>query len=56
VEYRTNQDGMQIRPATVLMTWKREGGIAGFCDYITVFFQVKCMEVPAIRANMLKSA
>jgi hypothetical protein len=37
VEYRTNQDGTQIRPATVLMRWKREGGIAGFCDYLTVF-------------------
>lgn len=37
VEYRTNEDGTQIRPATVLMTWKREGGIAGFCDYMTVY-------------------
>jgi hypothetical protein len=37
VEYRTNQDGTQIRPATVLMTWSREGGIAGFCDHLTVY-------------------
>lgn len=37
VEYRTNEDGMQIRPATVLMTWTREGGIAGFCDHLTVY-------------------
>lgn len=37
VEYRTNEDGTQIRPATVLMRWKREGGIAGFCDYVTVY-------------------
>jgi hypothetical protein len=37
VEYRTNRDGTQIRPATVLMTWKREGGIAGFCDHLTVY-------------------
>lgn len=37
VEYRTNEDGTQIRPATVLMTWKREGGIAGFCDVMTVY-------------------
>jgi len=37
VEYRTNEDGTQIRPATVAMTWKREGGIAGFCDYMTVY-------------------
>ena len=37
VEYRTNQDGTHIRPATVALTWKREGGIAGFCDYMTVY-------------------
>jgi hypothetical protein len=37
VEYRTNEDGTQIRPATVLMTWKREGGIAGFCDHLIVY-------------------
>ena len=37
MEYRTNEDGRQVRPATVLMRWKREGGIAGFCDYITVY-------------------
>jgi hypothetical protein len=37
VEYRTNEDGTQVRPATVLLTWKREGGIAGFCDYLTVY-------------------
>lgn len=37
VEYRTNEDGTQVRPATVLMRWKREGGIAGFCDYLTVY-------------------
>jgi hypothetical protein len=37
VEYRTNEDGTQVRPATILMKWKREGGIAGFCDVLTVF-------------------
>lgn len=37
VEYRTNADGSQIRPATIVLTWKREGGIAGFCDYMTVY-------------------
>jgi hypothetical protein len=37
VEYRTNDDGTQVRPATVAMIWKREGGIAGFCDYMTVY-------------------
>jgi hypothetical protein len=37
VEYRTNTDGTQLRPATVALTWKREGGLAGFCDYMTVY-------------------
>ncbi|MEO5886352.1 MAG: hypothetical protein ABIQ77_01700 [Anaerolineales bacterium] len=37
VEYRTNEDGTYLRPATVALTWKREGGIAGFCDYMTVY-------------------
>jgi hypothetical protein len=37
VEYRTNEDGTLIRPATVLLTWKREGGIAGFCDLMTIY-------------------
>jgi len=37
VEYRTNEDGTYIRPATVLLTWKREGGIAGFCDFMTIY-------------------
>lgn len=36
-EYRTNEDGTHIRPATVLLTWKREGGIAGFCDFMTIY-------------------
>jgi len=36
-EYRTNEDGTQIRPATIAITWKREGGIAGFCDSMTVY-------------------
>lgn len=37
MEYRTNEDGTQIRPATVLLTWKREGGFAGFCDFMTIY-------------------
>jgi len=37
VEYHTNGDGTHIRPATVALTWKREGGIAGFCDFMTVY-------------------
>ena len=37
VEYRTNEDATQVLPATVLMTWTREGGIAGFCDHLMVY-------------------
>ena len=37
MEYRTNEDGTQIRPVTIAMTWKREGGIAGFCDSMAVY-------------------
>jgi hypothetical protein len=35
-EYHTNQDGSVIQPATLGMTWHREGGIAGFCDDMTI--------------------
>ena len=37
MEYRTNEDGTLLRPATIAINWKREGGIAGFCDYMTVY-------------------
>jgi len=36
-EYRTDAVGDSIQPATVAMTWIREGGIAGFCDHLTVY-------------------
>ena len=36
-EYHTNGDAARIQPATLALTWKREGGIAGFCDSMTVF-------------------
>jgi hypothetical protein len=37
VEYRTNQDLSVIRPATTALTWDRIGGVAGFCDSLTIF-------------------
>jgi hypothetical protein len=37
VEYHTNQDATVIHPATVALTWSRSGGIAGFCDNLTIF-------------------
>ena len=36
-EYHTNADGSEIQPATLALTWKRDGGIAGFCDSLTVY-------------------
>ncbi|MCI0555082.1 MAG: hypothetical protein L0287_29385 [Anaerolineae bacterium] len=36
-EYHTDRSGKRIQPATLALTWKREGGIAGFCDNLTVF-------------------
>lgn len=36
-EYHTSEDGSLIQPATFAITWKREGGIVGFCDSMTVF-------------------
>ncbi len=36
-EFHTNEDGSKIQPATLALTWKRNGGIAGFCDSLTVY-------------------
>lgn len=36
-EYHVSADGSRVQPATLALTWKREGGIAGFCDNMTVF-------------------
>lgn len=37
VEYRTNQDASVIMPATTAVTWNRVGGLAGFCDSLTIY-------------------
>lgn len=36
-EYHVSADGSLVQPATLALTWSREGGIAGFCDRLTVF-------------------
>lgn len=36
-EYHVSNDGTRVQPATLALTWTREGGIAGFCDSLTVF-------------------
>ena len=35
--YHVSTDSSLVQPATLALTWKREGGIAGFCDSLTVF-------------------
>lgn len=36
-EYHISADGSRVQPATLAFMWKREGGIAGFCNGMTVF-------------------
>lgn len=36
-EYHISEEGNQVQPATLALTWTRDGGIAGFCDQLTVF-------------------
>jgi hypothetical protein len=36
-EYHVTSDGSNIQPATIALVWTRNGGIAGFCDSLTVF-------------------
>lgn len=36
-EYHTSQNEGRVQPATLALLWKREGGIAGFCDTLAVF-------------------
>lgn len=64
-EYHTDADGSRIQPATLAMIWKREGGIAGFCDTMTVFrsgevYTTQCKPQAEGRmgtfANLLSSA
>jgi hypothetical protein len=35
--YHVSADGSLVQPATLALTWKRTGGIAGFCDSLTLF-------------------
>ena len=35
-EYHTNQDGTAVAAAVPSLSWHREGGVAGFCDDLTV--------------------
>jgi len=51
-EYHSTLNGDSIQPATLALTWTREGGIAGFCDRLTVFlsgeiYGTNCRSQPA---------
>ncbi len=35
--YHANQDGSALRPGSLVLTWTRDGGFAGFCDSLAVF-------------------
>ena len=35
--YHANQDGSVLRPGSLVLTWLRNGGIAGFCDSLAIF-------------------
>ena len=36
-EYHISVDGSRVQPATLALTWTRNGGFAGFCDQLIVF-------------------
>ncbi|HSB00232.1 MAG TPA: hypothetical protein VLE49_06250 [Anaerolineales bacterium] len=36
-EYHISANGSRVQPATLALVWKRQGGIVGFCDTLTVF-------------------
>ena len=36
-EYHTDQAGTSAQPASLALTWQRNGGIAGFCDELLVY-------------------
>lgn len=63
-EYHTDRSGKSIQPATLALTWKRIGGIAGFCDHLVVFlsgevYAYKCEAQPDAKidtfANVLSA-
>jgi len=36
-EYHASEDGSHVQPVSLALVWKREGGIAGFCNVLTAF-------------------
>ncbi len=54
VEYHTNQDASVIVPATVALTWKRSGGIAGFCDSMTIYLSGEVQATSCKKADIVE--
>lgn len=56
VEYHTNQDASVIVPATVALTWKRSGGIAGFCDSLTIYLSGEVQGMSCKQNNVVEKS
>ncbi len=54
VEYHTNQDASVIVPATVALTWKRSGGVAGFCDNMTIYLSGEVQATSCKKGNIVQ--
>ena len=54
VEYHTNQDASVIVPATVALTWSRSGGIAGFCDNMTIYLSGEVQATTCKNSDIVK--
>jgi hypothetical protein len=59
-EYHAAGDGSRIQPATVALSWERQGGLAGFCDSLVVFrsgevYASRCAPAAETRMGALAS-
>jgi hypothetical protein len=54
VEYHTNQDASVVVPATVALTWERNGGIAGFCDNMTIYLSGEVQATSCKKTNIVE--
>jgi hypothetical protein len=57
-EYHTDEDAGRIIPGTLALTWKQQGGIAGFCQGLTVYlsgevYSLDCRAGPDGRMGVL---
>ena len=54
VEYHTDESGSVVVPATVALEWMREGGIAGFCDRLTIYLSGEVQASNCKSSQMVK--